>query len=80
MKIDIDDEVIDGLVKSVIKNDYRLIKENAEMLQAKKALCANSDLELPKYEQEDLDHNIELIQAFEVIIEYYVGFDWKSEI
>ena len=45
MKIDIDDEVIDGLVKSVLKNHYRLIKENAEMLQAKKALCANSDLE-----------------------------------
>jgi hypothetical protein len=72
MKIELNSEAVDGIVKSILLQDYKMLCSDIENLE--------SAAELPKYKKEDLEHNYRYRNAMETLLEYYVGFNWKNEI
>ncbi len=72
MKVELTNEAVDGLMKSILIQDYKGLCMDIENLESAK--------ELPKYKQEDLVANREYKAAMEKLMEYYVGFDWQKEI
>ena len=72
MKVELTNEAVDGLMKSILIQDYKGLCMDIENLESAK--------ELPKYKQEDLVANREYKAAMEKLMEYYVGFDWQREL
>jgi hypothetical protein len=72
VKVELTNEAVDGLMKSILIQDYKGLCMDIENLESAK--------ELPKYKQEDLVANREYKAAMEKLMEYYVGFDWQKEI
>ena len=72
MMVELTSEAVDGLMKSILIQDYKGLCMDIERLESAR--------ELPKYKQEDLVANREYKAAMEKLMEYYVGFDWQREI
>ena len=72
MKVELTSEAVDGLMKSILLQDYRSLCSDIENLESAE--------ELPQYKQEDLTANREYKIAMEKLMEYYIGFDWKREL
>lgn len=72
MMVELTSEAVDGLMKSILTQDYKGLCMDIENLESAR--------ELPKYKQEDLAANREYKAAMEKLMEYYVGFDWQREL
>ncbi len=72
MIVELNEEAVDGLIKSILIQDYKNLCSDINNLESAK--------ELPKYKQEDLQHNYRYKNAMEILMEYYIGFDWQTEI
>jgi len=72
MQVEIDNEVVDGLVKSILTQDYAGLVEDTERL---KTLANKTDAQL-----RDLENNYRYLAAIETALEYYVGPNWKEEL
>jgi hypothetical protein len=72
MKVELTSEAVDGLMQSILMQDYQGLCEDINRLETAK--------ELAKYQREDLDHNYRYRNAMEILLEYYVGFDWKQKL
>lgn len=72
MKVELTGEAVDGLMRSILLQDYRSLCSDIENLESAK--------ELPQYKQEDLAANREYKIAMEKLMEYYIGFDWQREL
>jgi hypothetical protein len=72
MKVDLTSEAVDGLMRSILMQDYRGIVEDTDRLKKVK--------DKQTYQLQDIEHNLRYIDAMEVLMEYYVGFDWKDRV
>lgn len=72
MKVELTGEAVDGLMRSILMQDYRGLCTDIERLETAKKLA--------RYQREDLDHNYRYRNAMETLLEYYVGFDWKERV
>ena len=72
MIVELNGEAVDGLIKSILIQDYKNLCSDILNLE--------SAQELPKYKQEDLAANREYKAAMEKLMEYYIGFNWQREL
>lgn len=72
MKVELTNEAVDGLMHSILLQDYQGLCDDIHRLETMP--------ELAKYQREDLDHNYRYRNAMEILLEYYVGFDWKEKL
>ena len=72
MQVELNNEAVDGLVKSILTQDYYGLVEDTERL---KKLQNKSDAQL-----RDLENNHRYLEAIETALEYYVGPNWKEQI
>lgn len=72
MIVELNGEAVDGLIKSILIQDYKNLCSDINNLESAK--------ELPKYKQEDLQHNYRYKNAMETLMEYYIGFNWQREL
>ena len=72
MKVELTNEAVDGLMRSILMQDYRGLCDDIDRLESAK--------ELALHQREDLDHNYHYRNAMETLLEYYVGFDWKDRV
>ncbi len=72
MKVELTNEAVDGLMHSILIQDYQGLCEDINRLESAK--------ELQEYQRQDLDHNYRYRNAMEILLEYYVGFDWKEKL
>jgi hypothetical protein len=72
MKVELTSEAVDGLMRSILMQDYRGIVEDTNRLKKVK--------DKQTYQLQDIEHNLRYIDAMEVLMEYYVGFDWKDRV
>jgi hypothetical protein len=72
MKVELTNEAVDGLMQSILLQDYRGIVEDTDRLKKIK--------DKQTYQLQDIEHNLRYIDAMEVLMEYYIGFDWKDRV
>jgi hypothetical protein len=72
MMVELNNEAVDGLVKSILVQDYQGLVADTQRL---KKLKNKSDAQL-----RDLENNYRYIEAIETALEYYVGPNWKEQI
>jgi hypothetical protein len=72
MKVELTNEAVDGLMHSILLQDYQSLCEDINRLESAK--------ELRDHQRQDLDHNYRYCNAMEIIMEYYIGFDWKQKL
>jgi len=72
MKVELTNDAIDGLMQSILLQDYRGIVEDTDRLKKVK--------DKQNYQLQDIEHNLRYIDAMEVLMEYYIGFDWKDRV
>lgn len=72
MIVELNDEAVDGLIKSLLVQDYKGLCSDIANLESAR--------ELQDYQRQDLEHNYRYRDAMEILMEYYVGFDWKKEL
>ncbi len=72
MIIELNGEAVDGIVKSILLQDYKNLCSDIKNLESVK--------ELPEYKQQDLVANREYKAAMEKLMEYYVGFNWQQQL
>ena len=70
MIIDLNNEAVDGLIKSILIQDYQGLLEDTDRL---------NNLENKGVHQvKDIEHNLRYINAMETLMEYYIGAHWKD--
>ena len=72
MIVELNNEAVDGLIKSILIQDYKGLCSDIDNLESAK--------ELRDYQRQDLEHNYRYRGAMETLLEYYVGFDWKDQL
>ena len=72
MQVELTSEAVDGLMRSILLQDYRGIVEDTNRLKKLKNKAP--------YQLQDIEHNLRYIDAMETLLEYYVGFNWKDEL
>ncbi len=72
MIVELNGEAVDGIVKSILLQDYKSLCSDIKNLESAK--------ELPEYKQEDLVANREYKAAMEKLMEYYIGFNWQQQL
>jgi hypothetical protein len=72
MKVELTNEAVDGLMQSILIQDYYGLVEDTNRLKEVK--------DKQTYQLQDIEHNLRYIDAMEVLMEYYVGFDWKQKL
>ena len=72
MKVELTSEAVDGLMHSILLQDYRGLVEDTDRLKKVK--------DKQTYQLQDIEHNLRYIDAMEVLMEYYIGFDWKERL
>lgn len=72
MIVELNNEAVDGLIKSILIQDYKGLCSDIENLESAK--------NLQDYQRQDLEHNYRYRNAMETLMEYYVGFDWKDQL
>jgi hypothetical protein len=73
MKVELSSDAVDSIFRSVLIQDYKGLKDDIRRLKDKKP-------NLQAYQKEDLKANKKYKKAMEVMLEYYVGIDWKETI
>lgn len=73
MKVELSNDAVDSVFRSVMIQDYKMLKEDIKRLKDQK-------LNLKEYQKEDLKANKRYKKAMEVLLEYYVGMDWKQSL
>lgn len=72
MQVELTNEAVDGLMRSILVQDYKgLIDDNKRLKMIKNKA---------EYQKQDIEHNLRYIDAMEVLMEYYVGFQWKDDL
>ena len=71
MIVDLNNEAVDGIIKSILVQDYKGLCEDIDRLEKSKKLA--------DYQKQDLEHNYRYRNAMEILLEYYVGFNWKDQ-
>jgi hypothetical protein len=72
MKVELTSEAVDGLMQSILLQDYQGLVEDTDRLKKIK--------DKQTYQLQDIEHNLRYIDAMETLLEYYVGFDWKDRV
>lgn len=72
MKVDLTSDAVDGLMKSILIQDYKSLCSDIENLESAKQLA--------EYQKQDLEHNYRYRNAMQTLMEYYVGFDWQQQL
>jgi hypothetical protein len=72
MIVELNGEAVDGIVKSILIQDYKNLCSDITNLESTK--------ELPEYKQQDLVANREYKAAMEKLMEYYIGFNWQQQL
>lgn len=72
MKVDLTSEAVDGLMRSILLEDYKNLCWDIKRLEE---LDNKSN-----YQIEDLENNIEYKAAMEKMMEYYIGYHWENEL
>ena len=72
MIVDLNNEAADGLVKSILVQDYQGLLDDTKRLKQIKNKAT--------FQLQDIEHNLRYIDAMETLLEYYVGFQWKEQI
>ena len=72
MLIELNSEAVDGLMQSILIQDYKGIVEDTKRLQKLR--------DKQSYQLQDIEHNLRYIDAMETLMEYYIGFDWKDKL
>ncbi len=72
MKVELTSDAVDGLIKSILLQDYKSLCEDINRLETAK--------ELANYQKQDLEHNYRYRNAMETMMEYYVGVEWKKDL
>lgn len=72
MIVELNDEAVDGLIRSLLIQDYKGLCSDIGNLESAK--------ELKDYQRQDLEHNYRYRNAMEILLEYYVGFHWKDQL
>ncbi len=72
MKVELTSDAVDGLIKSILLQDYKSLCEDIDRLETAE--------ELRDYQRQDLEHNYRYRNAMETMMEYYVGFEWKKDL
>jgi hypothetical protein len=72
MIVELNGEAVDGIVKSILIQDYKNLCSDITNLESTK--------ELPEYKQHDLVANREYKAAMEKLMEYYIGFNWQQQL
>ena len=72
MLIELNSEAVDGLMQSILVQDYKGIVEDTKRLQKLQ--------DKQSYQLQDIEHNLRYIDAMETLMEYYVGFNWKEKL
>lgn len=70
MKIDISDETVDQIMADVMRNDYYRLQADIERYSDKPIL---SDVE-----EADLASWIRAYKALDIVLDYYLGYEWKK--
>lgn len=70
MKIDISDDTALSIVADVMVHDYLLLQADIERYQDKPIL---SDVE-----KADLKSWIRAMEAIDIALDYYLGYEWKN--
>jgi hypothetical protein len=72
MMVELTNEAVDGLIKSILIQDYKgLLGDNDRLKKLK---------DKATYQLQDIEHNLRYLDAMETLMEYYVGFDWKEQL
>lgn len=61
--IQLEDEAVDSIVRSVLKEDYKGLCRDIESIQSKESL--------DRIDKEDLNFNVRIVKAMETVFEYY---------
>ena len=72
MLIELNSEAVDGLMQSILVQDYKGIVEDTKRLQKLQ--------DKQSYQLQDIEHNLRYIDAMETLMEYYIGFNWKEQL
>ena len=72
MIVELNNEAVDGIIKSLLVQDYKGLCSDIENLESAETL--------QDYQKEDLEHNYRYRNAMETLLEYYVGFHWKDQL
>lgn len=72
MIVDLNNEAVDSLVKSILVQDYQGLLDDTKRLKQIKNKAT--------FQLQDIEHNLRYIDAMETLLEYYVGFQWKEQI
>jgi len=72
MIVDLNNEAVDGLIKSILVQDYKGLLEDIDRLNK----LENKGV----HQLKDIKHNLRYIDAMETLMEYYVGFQWKDQL
>lgn len=70
MKIDISEDTVDRIMADVMRNDYYRLQADIERYQDKPIL---SDVE-----KADLANWKTVIESLDVVLDYYLGYEWKK--
>jgi hypothetical protein len=66
LKVEIDLDTADGIVVSILKDDYRIIRQNIRNFERR----MKSDESMPKHLLEDLEYDKRLLEALSVVLAY----------
>lgn len=72
MIVELNNEAVDGIVKSILIQDYKSLCEDIDRLESAKQLA--------EYQQQDLEHNYRYRNAMEIMMEYYIGINWRGDL
>ena len=72
MKVELSNDAVDQIFRSVLIQDYKMLKEDIKRLKEVD--------ELKPYQKDDLKANKRYKKSMEVLLEYYVGMDWKQSL
>jgi len=72
MIVELNGEAVDGIIKSILIQDYKNLCSDIANLESAR--------ELPEFKREDLNANREYKAAMEKLMEYYIGFNWQTEL
>jgi len=66
LKVEIDLETADEIVLSILKDDYRFVKQNICNFERR----MNNDEAMPSHHLEDLEYDKRLLEALSVVLAY----------
>ena len=73
LKVELTSDAVDSIFRSVMIQDYKNLKSDIRNLK-------DSKENLKPYQKEDLKANKRYKKAMEILLEYYVGADWKQSL